>query len=72
MINKATFINKTTMRKVNSALEADGFSGYPGDHTTSHPNGSGSGYLSNLIAYIAGQDHDVADKVMKIVDKVVL
>ena len=71
MISKATFINKTTMKKVNSALKAGGFSGYPGDRTTSHPNGSGSGYLSHLIDYIAGQDHDVADKVMKIVDKVV-
>ena len=71
MISKATFINKTTMKTVNSALQADGFSGYPGDRTTSQPNGSGSGYISNLIDYIAGQDHGVADKVMKIVDKVV-
>ena len=71
MISETKFINKTTMRKVNSALQAAGFSEYPGDRTTLHPNGRGSGYLSNLIDYIAGQDHDVAGKVMKIVDKVV-
>lgn len=64
------FISKASMKKVNKALEGAGFSGYPGDRTTAHPNGSGSGYVTNLVEYIGGQDHDAKNKVLGIVRKV--
>jgi hypothetical protein len=67
---RTSFISKTNMKKVNAALEEAGFSGYPGDRTTAHPNGSGSGYVSNLVEYIGGQDHDTKNKVIAIVHKV--
>ena len=70
MSTQTTFINKTQMKKVNKALEEAGFSGYPGDRTTAHPNGSGSGYVSNLVEYIGGQDHDAKNKVLAIVRQV--
>lgn len=70
MTIQATFINKTQMKKVNKALDEAGFSGYPGDRTTAHPNGCGSGYVSNLVEYIGGQDHDAKNKVLAIVRQV--
>ncbi len=68
MISKAAFINKTAMKKVNRALKSAGFSEYPGDETSNGRNGSG--YVSNLISYIAGQDFDEQSKVLRIVDQV--
>lgn len=53
MFSNSSFISKTNMKKVNRALKAAGYSEYPGDRTTAQPNGGGSGYMSNLLNYMA-------------------
>lgn len=64
---ESRYINRTQMRKVNSALRAAGYVAYVGDSTTAKPDGCGAGYVSNLIDHIAGVDPDARKEVRKIV-----
>jgi hypothetical protein len=72
MISRATHINKTQLKKVNKALAAAGYSEYPGDRTTAQPEGCGSGYLSNLLDYLAAGQSGEQQRVLKIVNDTLL
>lgn len=62
----ARWINKTELKKVNSALRKAGYGPYPGDTTTAFPNGCGAGYVMNLINHVAGADPDAQKEVKQI------
>jgi hypothetical protein len=62
----ARWINKTQLKKVNSALRQAGYGTYAGDRTTAQPNGCGAGYAMNLINHVAGADPDAQREVKQI------
>jgi hypothetical protein len=68
MISRAAHINKTQLKKVNKALAAAGYSKYPGDRTTAQPEGCGSGYVSNLLDYLAAGQSIDQQKIWKIIN----
>ena len=69
---KTRFLNKTTLKKVNQKLASAGYSRYPGDCTTAHPAGCGSGYVSNLLDYLEpSNDHVSRSKIESIVAQVI-
>lgn len=67
----AKFINKTKMKKVNTALKTSGYPAYRGDSTTAEPKGCGAGYASNLIDNLGGADPDARKELEKIVRSVI-
>lgn len=71
MTGKTAFINKARMKKVNAALRRAGYAPYTGDRTSAHPGGCGSGYVVNLVEYVAGTDQSEQNKVLRIVQSVV-
>lgn len=62
----AEWINKTQLKKVNSALRQAGYAPYAGDKTTAQPNGCGAGYVMNLIDNVAGSDPSARQEVERI------
>lgn len=66
----AQWINKTQLKKVNSALRQAGYTPYVGDKTTARPNGCGAGYAMNLINHVAGSDPDAKREVERILSEV--
>jgi hypothetical protein len=68
MISRAAHINKTQLKEVNKALAAAGYNEYPGDRTTAQPEGCGSGYLSNLLNYLAAGQSGEQQKIWKIIN----
>lgn len=70
MLTRSAFINKTKMKEVNSVLRRNGYFGYSGDSTTANPNGSGSGYVMNLLNSLAPNDRSAQDKILALISKV--
>jgi hypothetical protein len=69
MIGRASFLNRLELERLNRELVIAGIGEYPGDII-----GAGrqrSGYLGNLIDYLAGQDQTVADRITYIANEVI-
>lgn len=68
MLSKSSFINKTTMKKVNKVLKSIGYSEYPGDETSS--GRVGSGYVMNLLNYFEPSDQSAQSKILNAIKSV--
>ncbi len=63
---RMAFLNKQLLSRINAKLKAAGFGEYAGDDAGKHGR---SGYATNLIDHISGQDIDARKRVSEIVER---
>lgn len=68
---KTRFINKSRLTQINRELAKHGYSAYPGDSTTAHPNGCSSGYVSNLVQWLSPATDSERREIENIVARVI-